>query len=72
MDSSMARPGPTIPLGHPFTNVQSIQYWSATTAVDVPQDVWTVNFELNQVAINVKAFSFPVWCVRGENNADVY
>jgi hypothetical protein len=31
IDPSIATPGPTLPPGHPFTNVQSAFYWSATT-----------------------------------------
>ena len=37
VDPSVPSPGPTIPSGHPFSNVQSFSInWSATTEADVP------------------------------------
>jgi uncharacterized protein DUF1566 len=35
IDPSVAGPGPTLPSGHPFQNVQSANYWSATTIAKV-------------------------------------
>src|SRR5262245_62011473 len=28
VDPSVAPPGPTLPMGHPFTNIQSAYYWT--------------------------------------------
>jgi hypothetical protein len=44
VDPAVAFPGPTLPPGHPFTNVQSANYWSATTNAQSPDSAWVVNF----------------------------
>ena len=63
---------PALPTGHPFVNVQPIFYWSATTVADNPSEAWTQGFS-GGVSTGVKAENFfPVWCVRGANNADQY
>src|SRR4029077_5720341 len=41
IDPSVAPPGPTLPLGHPFQNVQSANYWSATTIAETPTNAGT-------------------------------
>jgi hypothetical protein len=73
VDPSVAFPGPTLPPGHPFTNVQSFWYWAATTDGFNPGLAWGVYFAAGDV------FSFGkhdpdvfVWCVRGGMNADQY
>jgi uncharacterized protein DUF1566 len=58
-------PGPTLPAGHPFQNVQSSFYWSATTDVSIPGGVWAVAFKLGGVATVANGNAFPAWCVRG-------
>ena len=64
---------PHLPPGHPFNNVQSDFYWSATTVVGDPSRAWGVFFFLDGgEAINARPDSFPVWCVRGGMNAEVY
>lgn len=75
LDPSVA-PVPTggllLPAGHPFTSVQSANYWSATTTADDPTRAWFVFFEDGHTG------SFPMtkvqyaWCVRGGMNADQY
>jgi len=63
---------PTLPPGHPFSNVQASLYWSATTHADVPSEAWSVNL-INGVTFPFnKAFNGFVWCVRGGMNADQY
>jgi hypothetical protein len=73
VDPSVAPPGPTLPAGHPFTNVQSAGYWSATASADNPTFAWVVFFfngnVFNTVMANVVNH---VWCVRGGMNADAY
>lgn len=57
--------GVTLPDGHPFTNVMSSQYWSATTVPDVPGDAWGMSFYnggVNKIDKTSNAFT---WCVRG-------
>jgi hypothetical protein len=78
VDPSVASPGPTLPPGHPFSNVQSINYWSATSLADsTPLDLdgtfaWSVLFEFGRVFSDTKSSTYFVWCVRGGMNADQY
>ena len=66
-------PGPTLPIGHPFTNVQSDVYWSATTNTVDPKSAWLVFFDSGKVISAFKTITFPAWCVRGGMmNADAY
>ena len=73
--ASLVDPGqtnPSLSLNHPFTNVQSGPYWSATAAADSPQFAWIVGFFNGFVDNFGKASPIPVWCVRGPMNADQY
>jgi hypothetical protein len=76
IDPSVASPGPTLPPGHPFTNV-NVDYWSATTRADIPAAAWFVSFGLGfggpgEVVGGSKAGDSRAWCVRGGMNADAY
>jgi hypothetical protein len=71
MDLSMTT-GPTLPLGHPFTNVQLDVYWSATTVAGTPNSAWLVFFDNGKVLHGFKTVTFHAWCVRGGMNADQY
>ena len=71
MDLSM-RTGPTLPLSHPFTNVQMDVYWSATTIAGNPNSAWIVFFDTGKVDHAFKTITFHAWCVRGGMNADQY
>jgi len=71
MDLSM-RTGPTLPLNHPFTNVQMDAYWSATTVAGTPNSAWLVFFDTGKVLNGFKTITFHAWCVRGGMNADQY
>ena len=66
------REGPTLPLGHPFTNIQMDAYWSATTIAGNPNSAWLVFFDTGKVLSSVKTITFHAWCVRGGMNADQY
>ena len=72
IDPSVAAPGPTLPSGHPFHNVQSAGYWSATTSAEDPSNAWFVYFGIGFVESDSKTFSGHVWCVRGGMHADAY
>jgi hypothetical protein len=61
----LVSPGPTLPAGYPFTNVQSNGYWSATTSASSSGDAWAVGFHLGGVDDGVKSGTIFVWCVRG-------
>jgi Protein of unknown function (DUF1566) len=65
-------PGPTIPAGHPFTNVQPTHYWSATSFTGKPSFAWNVGFIMGMVHYVKTTDRHNVWCVRGGNNADAY
>ena len=74
IDPTVAAPGPTLPAGHPFTNVQHNggDYWSATTQTFFPTAAWTASFFDGVVHGFIKTGMWPVWCVRGGMNADQY
>jgi hypothetical protein len=73
VDPSVAAPGPTLPPGHPFSNVQSAFYWSATSHAVTPTTAWLVSFNTGTVGSDNKSSgSRLAWCVRGPINADMY
>ncbi|KJU82540.1 protein containing DUF1566, partial [Candidatus Magnetobacterium bavaricum] len=56
---------PSLPSGHPFTNVQSSYYWSSTSyAADTPR-AWGVDMYVGGVYAYFKSYSYYVWPVRG-------
>ena len=58
---------PALPAGHPFTNVQSSYYWSATTYAHDTNNAWGVSMYNGNVSTNGKPNSGYVWPVRGGN-----
>lgn len=72
IDPSVAPPGPTLTAGHPFKNVQSAGYWSATTSAEDTSDAWFVYFGIGFVDHDSKTHTGHAWCVRGSMNADAY
>ena len=69
VDPTVPSPGPTLPAGHPFSNVQSDVYWSATTYASGTVSAWAVSF-LGGVISFGKTSTFYVWCVRGGQGVD--
>jgi hypothetical protein len=67
-----ANSNPALPTGHPFSNVQSSFYWSATTHAENTAFAWDVSFVNGGVFILGKVNPGYVWCVRGGMNADQY
>jgi len=65
---------PSLPSGHPFSNVQSFIYWSSTTANQVPLETtsgaWIVDFNDGDIGLDVKSYGYYLWCVRGGHGAD--
>ncbi len=56
---------PALPLGHPFTQVQSSGYWSSTSYAYGTGDAWLVHFYFGAVIPDNKAGSdYYVWPVR--------
>jgi len=70
VDPSVSAPGPTLPSGHPFQNVQPGGYWSATTHAELPEWVRVVSFYDGTVVNGVKSGSGYAWCVRGGKGLD--
>lgn len=70
VDPSVASPGPTLSSGHPFLNVRSTNYWSASANAENPALMWGVGFGNGAVLTLSKAFDQGAWCVRGGMSAD--
>ena len=57
---------PPLPSGHPFTDVQSISYWSSTTRAILNDYAWIVSMGDGIVSYALKTYyKFYVWPVRG-------
>jgi hypothetical protein len=70
IDPTVPSPGPMLPAGHPFTNVQDAGYWSATTFASNTSLARIVPLS-NGHAVGVdKTASLFVWCVRGGQGGD--
>jgi len=73
IDPTVPSPGPTLPVGHPFSNVHTpsptgdASYWSATTVDPSPTVAWVVEFGAGGVGNRDKARDGSTyhWCVRG-------
>jgi len=63
-------PSPTIPIGHPFSNVLNVAYWSATTYANDTSRAWEVYMNNGGVGYKVKTSVGYVWCVRGGQGVD--
>jgi len=56
---------PALPKGHPFTEVQSSAYWSATEYANEDNYAWHVYTYFGGVTTNIKSGHYYVWPVRG-------
>jgi hypothetical protein len=71
VDPSVLPPGPTLPSGHPFSDVQSSFYWSATTFATNSTIAWDVFFATGNPGFSsVKSETLFGWCVRGGQGVD--
>ena len=70
IDPTVPFPGPTLPPGHPFSNVQSSAYWSATTFATSASLAWVVVLSGGVVGAGDKSSSLFVWCARGGQGVD--
>lgn len=61
---------PTLPAGHPFSNMQSFFFWSATTRAEFTDAAWVVRFDDGDVHLFDKTDDRFVWCVRGGKGID--
>ena len=57
---------PSLPVGHPFNNLQTF-YWSSTTYANDNTQAWYVHFYEGTTNFRPKTFNAYVWCVRGLN-----
>jgi hypothetical protein len=57
---------PSLPLGHPFSNIKSEIYWTATP--DPKDDIvaWQVSFFSGEPVTDQKSGTRRMWCVLGE------
>ena len=65
-------PGPHLPSGHPFVNVQPSSYWSVVPEANLPDYARYVDAFLGNVLSFIRLYNFPVWCVRGPMKTDEY
>lgn len=72
VDPSAADPGPRLPMGHPFLNVQSGVYWSASGRSDDAAVAWGVNFREGTAVGDGKTAQSLSWCVRSAGQMEVY
>jgi hypothetical protein len=61
---------PALPSGHPFSNVRSESYWSATTTARDTEWAWHADFAFSGVFNLLKIARLHVWCVRGGQGVD--
>ena len=62
--------GLCLPDGHPFQNVQSANYWSASTTGGTPTFAWLVNYFLGGVFVIKLEGKGLAWCVRDGQSFD--
>jgi hypothetical protein len=58
------RSNPALPAGHPFTGIQSDNYWSSTNAPNA-DNAWYVDLYGGGVLVFDKIYDYFVWPVRG-------
>lgn len=72
---------PTLTAGHPFANIDlTHHHWSSTVTLDSPTYVWTMGFNVGEVARTAMCTAgtcpgapiveLVAWCVRGGSGAD--
>ena len=72
LDPTVPYPGPTLPAGHPFNNVQvPTAYWSANTFATDSSFAWWMRTDFAHTNVNPKVDPKNVWCVRGGQGTDL-
>jgi hypothetical protein len=62
----LSRSNPSLPVGHPFSNVQFTYYWSSTSTTDLISPInWEVDFGYGNMSSNHTWNNDLVWPVRG-------
>lgn len=62
--------GLCLPDNHPFQNLQSGGYWSASTTAGTPTFAWLVNFFLGSALVKNFGANGLAWCIRDSQSAD--
>ncbi|MGH7207857.1 MAG: DUF1566 domain-containing protein [Nitrospiraceae bacterium] len=65
IDSSQT--DPALPEGHPFFNIKSEIYWSATPSKSDDIVAWQVSFFTGEPVTDQKSGTRRIWCVLGES-----
>ena len=60
----ISRTSPALPVGHPFSSVQSAAYWSSTTYITTPSNAFYSNMSDGSTNYASKATSYSVWPIR--------
>jgi len=56
---------PALPLGHPFSNIRSAIYWTATPSPSDDIVAWQVSFFSGEAVTDQKSGTRRMWCVLG-------
>jgi hypothetical protein len=64
VDVSVSPNDVRLPLGHPFQNIGTDFYWTATTYAVEPSRAWVLRFLGGGVVTEDKPAAHPFWCVR--------
>ena len=73
LDPAVSGPGPALPPGHPFVNVQASPYWTATVQAGGVTSAFIVQFAgLGADSRSTSVGNALGWCVRGASHAQAY
>ncbi len=61
---------PALPQGHPFSNIKSAIYWTATPSPTDEIVAWLVSFFSGEAFTDQKSGNRRVWCVLGGRGGD--
>ena len=61
---------PCLPPGHPFVNVFTGYYWTATSCARLPEQAWYIHLGGARVFKGMKHGSYMMWPVRSAQNRD--
>lgn len=61
---------PSIPVGHPFTNIFTGYYWTSSSCARLPNQAWYIHLGGARVFKGMKYGSYMVWPVRIAENYD--
>lgn len=59
---------PALPAGHPFRNIKSSIYWTATAHPTDDIVAWQMSFFSGQAVTDQKSGTRRMWCVLGDTN----